>query len=216
MIRITPHGDWDRVAVLLATTPYKLRRALDRAVLQEAQFFRAKVVEGFRTQAPGGVPFKPLSPITLAMRRARGFSGTKALMVRGDLRNSISVMSRATYDGAEAWVGVKKNARNATGVSLHNIAMVHEFGSRPIVIRVTPKMKAFFFAAMARAGGTGGAGGAGGFKRGFIIVQIPARPFLRPVAAKWFNGPPAAARFQARVAQNMGGMFGLLGGLPRT
>lgn len=213
MIRITPHGDWDRVAVILATTPARLRVAMNRAVLQEAHFFRRKVVEGFRTQAPGGVPFRPLSPITLAIRRFRGFGGTKALTVRGDLRNSITVFNRMTSNGAEAWVGVKRSARGRDGQDLHNIAKIHEFGSRPIVIPVTEAMRKFFFAAMNRAGMTGG-GGSGGFKRGFIIVQIPARPFLQPVADRYFNGPQAAARFQARIAQNMGGIMGLVGGIP--
>lgn len=215
MITITPTGDWGRAALILQTTPARLRVALDRAVLAEAQFFRRKVVEGFRTQAPGGQPFRPLSPLTLAVRRFRGFGGTKALVVRGDLRNSITVFRRTTTFGAEAWVGVPRNARGRNGQNLVNIAEIHEFGSRPIIIPVTEAMKKFFFAALRSSGMSGGGGGSGGFRRGFLIVQIPARPFLQPVADRYFDGPQASARFRARVAANMGGVLGLLGNVPR-
>lgn len=215
MIRIQTTGDWQRAAMILRTSPARLRVAMDRAVLAEAHFFRRKVVEGFRTQAPGDRPFRPLSPTTLAIRRFRGFGGSKALIVRGDLRNSITVFHRMTALGAEAWVGIRRNARGRDGQKLVNIAEIHEFGSRPIVIPVTAAMRRFFFAAMNAAGNPGGGGGSGGFARGFLIVQIPARPFMRPVAEKWFDGPDAAARFQARVAANMGGLLGLLGSNPR-
>lgn len=210
MITITKAGDWDVAARILATAPAKIRFALDRAVLTEAQFFRTKVVEGFREQAPGGQPFKPLSPMTLAIRKFRGFGGTKALIVRGDLRNSFVVVKRTTRLGAEAFVGVLRSARGRAGQKLVNIARIHEFGSGPIVIRVTPAMRRFLMAAIAKSGiGSGASSGA--LKRGVIVVRIPARPFLRPVAEKFFKGPEAASRFRGRVAENLGGMFGNFG-----
>ncbi len=86
IVRIGKVGDWNRAALILRTAPIRLRVAMDRAVLQEAQFFRRKVIEGFRTQAPGGKPFTPVSETTLAIRRFTGFKGTKALIVRGELR----------------------------------------------------------------------------------------------------------------------------------
>lgn len=214
MITITHTGDWARAAMILRTAPAKLRLAMDRAVLAEAHFFRRKVVEGFRTQAPGGQHFKPLSPLTLAIRRFRGINSTKALIVHGDLRNSISVFHRMNPLGAEAFVGVKRGARGRQGQDLVNIAEIHEFGAGPIIIPVTDAMRRFFFAMLRKEqpGGTEGTGG-GGFRRGFLIVKIPARPFLRPVAEKWFDGPQAAIRFQRRVAANLGGILGAYGNI---
>lgn len=209
-VRIGLAGDWRRAARILTVAPVRIRIALDRAVLQEAQFFRRKVVEGFREQAPGGQPFKPLAETTLAMRRFNNFGGTKALIVRGDLRNSVKVVKKTTPLGAEAFVGVLKSARSKDGKSLVNIAEVHEFGSRPIVIEVTPAMRKYLAMVFEQELG-GVSGGSGGFSTGIIIVQIPARPFLQPVADKWFDGPDAALRFQARVAANLNGMFGIMG-----
>jgi hypothetical protein len=56
--------------------------------------------------------------------------------------------------------------------------------------------------------GEGAGDGSGGLSTGIIIVKIPPRPFMRPVIDKWFSGPKAAARFQARVMANLGGLFG--------
>jgi hypothetical protein len=207
-------GDWRKAARILRVAPVRIRVALDRAVLQEAQFFRTKVVEGFREQAPGGQPFKPLAETTLALRRFKGFGGTKALMVRGDLRNSIKVVKKATAFGAEAFIGVHRTAKNKDGKSLVNIAAVHEFGSRPIVLEVTPAMRKFLAVVFNRElGGFGsGTGGTGG--TGIIIIQIPARPFLQPVIDKYFNSLDSRLRFQARVAANLGGMMGVMGAIP--
>ena len=210
MVKINTVGDWDKAARILGAAPRRIRLALDRAVLQEAQFFRKKVVEGFRTQSPAGKDFKPLAATTLAIRRFQGFKGTKALLRSGDLKNSVKVVKRVTPLGAEAFIGVLRTARSKKGAPLVNIARVHEFGAGPIVIQVTPAMRKFLAAAFRQElGGFGG--GRGGVARGIIIVRIPARPFIGPVADEFFSGPKAAARFQARVAANLSGMFGAFG-----
>jgi hypothetical protein len=216
---IKREGEWGKAALILGRGKARIRGAMDRAVLQEAQFFRKKVVEGFRTQAPGGKKFKPLSPNTLMFRRAQGFGGKKALIRTGSLRNSISVHKRNRPDGAEAFIGVLRTARTKDGKKLVNIAEVHEFGSKPIVIPVTPKMRAYVMALIAKKqrsgrdaqgrfikkGQKGKGGGGGGFKRGFLIIQIPARPFIGPVARKYFRGAVAKARFQTRVQTLLAG-----------
>lgn len=217
MISVSRTGDWAKAARILGTGPIRIRVAIDRAVLQEAQFFRSKVIQGFVSQSPGGKDFKPLKETTLAIRRFRGFTGTKALIVRGDLRNSIKVTKKSTILGAEAFVGVHRTERGKNGESLVNIAAVHEFGHGPIVIPVTPAMRKFLMAAFsAELPGFGDAegDGSGGMSRGIIIINIPARPFLQPVADKFFDGPIAAARFQARVATFLGGTFGGKRGAP--
>lgn len=188
-----------------------IRRALAVAVAQEAQFFRRKVVEGIREGAPGGQRFEPLKETTLAIRRFTGFQGTKALIVRGDLRSSIKVVNRTGVLGAESFIGVLRSAKSSDGKDLVNIAAVHEFGSRTFLIEVTPAMRRFLAAAFSQELG-GLSGGRGGLTRGVIVVKIPPRPFLQPVADTFFSGPVAAARFQARVAAAMGFTFGGRGG----
>ena len=94
-------GAWGRAAELLASLPGRMEHAVDRALIVEAQFFRTKIGEGIREQPPGGKAFAPLAPTTLAVRRFRGFKGTKALIVRGDLRNSIRVVKEKGRSSSE-------------------------------------------------------------------------------------------------------------------
>jgi hypothetical protein len=197
-------GAWSKVGKLLASAPQRMRAAVDKALLQEAQFFRTKIVEGIREQAPGGQAFKPLAPTTLAIRKFRGFKGTKALMVRGDLRNSITVVKE--HDGV--FVGVLRTAKGKSGQPLVNIAAVHEHGSPPIVVKLTPKARRFLHAAFRKAG-LARPGGQGP-STGIAIIKVPARPFLSPIFAKFgANEAEVSRRFLERVAKNLGGEFGL-------
>lgn len=187
-------GDWARARQLLAAGPQRLRSAIGVAIRQEAQGLRNEIVQGLTSQAPGGEPIKPPAPLTLAARQLEGFGGTKALLVRGDLRNSITVI----VEGDEAFVGVPRSARSSGGESLVDLAQLHEYGGPPVVIPITPKMRRFLFALLRQAGKepTGGSG------RGVVVVQVPARPFLRPAFEKFREG--ASRRFLERVAQQLG------------
>lgn len=206
MIHVIKVGQWDVAARILATAPRRVHDAIVTATRQEAQFLRGKIVEGLRTQAPGGRQFAPLAESTLATRRLRRFSGTKALIVRGDLRNSVTVRSQ----GDSAFVGVLRTARGKSGQSLANVAELNEFGSRPIVTVVTPRMRQFLAAALGDRGQGGGGGGQG---TGIIVRQIPPRPFIRPVVDRWYGDPDRVKRrFLARVARLLGGDFGSMGG----
>ena len=79
-----------------------------------------------------------------------------------------------------------------------DVAKLNEFGGPPTIIPITPKMRRFLFALLRQAGKepTGGGG------RGVIVVQIPARPFLRPAFDKFRQG--ASQRFLERVAKELG------------
>lgn len=201
--RITKVGDWQLARRLVSTARKRLKDATDKAVLQEAQFFRTKVVEGIREQAPGGQPFKPLAPTTLAIRRFRGFKGTKALLVRGDLRNSIVVVKQP----GGVFVGVLRTAKGKDGQALVNVAAVHEHGSRPIVVKLTPKARRFLHAAFRAAGLDRPAGDKP--STGIAVIKVPARPFLRPVFEKHgADEAVVAQRFLGRVARLLGGDFG--------
>lgn len=79
-----------------------------------------------------------------------------------------------------------------------DIAKRNEFGGPPVIIPITPKIRRFLFALLRKAGKepTGGSG------RGVIVVQVPARPFLRPVFDKFREG--TSKRFLDRVAKELG------------
>ena len=187
-------GDWARARRLLTAAPQRLQAAIGTAVRQEAHALRNEIVQGLTRQAPGGEPLKPPSPLTIAARELEGFGGTKALIVRGDLRNSITVF----VQGDEAFIGVSRSARSKDGASMVDLAKLHEFGGPPVIIPITPKMRRFLFALLRQAGKepTGGSG------RGVIVVQVPARPFLRPAFDKFREG--ASRRFLERVARELG------------
>jgi hypothetical protein len=202
MVDVRKVGAWSRVGKLLASAPHRMREAVDKALLQEAQFFRTKIVEGIREQAPGGKAFAPLARTTLAIRRFRGFKGTKALLVQGDLRNSIVVVR----EGGGVFVGVLRNAKAKSGQPLVNVAAVHEYGSRPIAVRLTPKARAFLHAAFRKAGLDSPAGGKPSI--GIAIIKVPARPFMGPVFEKFGGEDVASQRFLERLAKNLGAGFG--------
>ena len=187
-------GDWARARRLLTAAPQRLQAAIGTAVRQEAHALRNEIVQGLTRQAPGGEPLKPPSPLTIAARELEGFGGTKALIVRGDLRNSITVV----VQGDEAFIGVSRSARSKDGASMVDLAKLHEFGGAPVIIPMTPKMRRFLFALLRQAGKepTGGSG------RGVIVVQVPARPFLRPAFDKFREG--ASRRFLERVDRDLG------------
>lgn len=202
IVEIKKIGPWSRVGQLLAAAPRRMQAAFDKALLQEAHFLRSKIVEGLREQAPGGRAFAPLAPTTLAIRQFRGFRGTKALLVQGDLRNSITVVK----DGDRVLVGVLRTARSRDGKSLVDIAALQEHGSRPIVMRLTPRARAFLHAAFRRAGLDKPGSGQPGV--GIAIIQVPARPVLAPVFATYAQPEQISRRFLDRVAALLSGDFG--------
>lgn len=188
-------GDWALARRILAGGGARLRGAIGTAIRQEAHSLRKQVVEGITSQAPGGKPIAPLAATTIAARQFKGFGGTKALIRRGDLRNSIS----AVVEGDEAFVGVLRKARGKGGASLANVAEIQEFGAGPFVIPMTPKMRRFLFALLRKAGVTPSSSGRG---KGVVVVRIPPRPFLRPAFEAFKKG--VQKRFLERVARAMG------------
>lgn len=186
-------GDWARARKVLRALPGDLATASRKALLQEAHALRGQIVQGLTTQAPGAEQLAAPAPLTLAARRLQRFSGTKALIVRGDLRNSIQVVAI----GDQIFVGVSRTARGSDGQSLVDIAQVQEYGSDPIVIPITPAMRRFLAALFREAGEDSRRGNAGG--AGVVVVQVPARPFLRPTFDAFKAG--AERRFLERVAR---------------
>ena len=198
MIRVTKVGDWKLAERLVLGAGPRIQKAIDQAVLQEAHFFRTKMVEGLREGAPGGKALEPLAPTTLAIRRFRGFKGTKPLIVHGDLRNSIVVVKQA----GGVFVGVLRSAKARNGQPLVNVAAAHEFGTRAIAIKLTPKARRFLHAAFRAAGLDRPAGDRP--TTGIAVLRIRARPFLRPVFEKYGKEEDVSRRFLERMANLFG------------
>lgn len=185
-------GDWALARRLMASGPARLKGAIGVALCQEAQLLRKQIVDGLTNQAPGGQPILPLAATTLAARKLKGFGGTKALLRRGDLRGSITVV----VEGDQAFVGIKRGAR---GRGAADVAQIHEFGAGPFVIPLTPRMRRFLFAVLRKSGAEPHGEGRG---KGVVVVRIPPRPFLRPAFEAFKVG--AQGRFLRRVAQLSG------------
>jgi len=142
------------------------------AVKNAALFAEREIKLGLKKSAPGGVPLKPLSPITKLLRK-----GTKPLITPGaSLFGSITT----TLDkrNKAAFVGVHRTRRGADGEDPVNIAIAHEFGTKPFVIAVTAKMRKLFLFLFIKTGGTIKPIGAN--KRTIIHPGVPKRPFIKP------------------------------------
>jgi hypothetical protein len=202
-------GDWDKAAEITGSMHERFERASHQAMLAEGHYLRGQVVKGLREQAPGGDAFKPLSPLTIAIRSFAGFAGTKALIRRGDLRNMIVVKSMPAEKAV--FVGVLRTAVSKDGHSVINVAEMNENGAGPIVIPITPKSRKFFHAALAHAGFSLVPGhGHGGGGMSVAIVRIPARPMFRPVFEHDAKPDAVRKRFYAHVARAMAGDLGKL------
>lgn len=193
------YGKWSEVFKTLGSAPRDIAEAKRKVLLQEAQFLRTKILEGLREQAPGGEKFKELSPQTIAIRKFMGFKGTKALMKRGDLRNAVAVVDM----GDTIFIGVPRTAKGAGGQNLVDVAELNEYGGKPHVIKMTPKMSALLHAAFREAGLP---------KKdphapvtGIVVVQVPARPFIRPVMEQYGRATDVEKRMADRLQKLMKG-----------
>jgi hypothetical protein len=199
-------GDWKKAKAICGSMEERWKRAANKAVLQEAHFLRGKIVKGISEQAPGGEAFKPLSPLTLAVRAFIGFKGSKALIVRGDLRNGI--VAKSLPDFGSAFVGILRTAKSKTGKPLVNVAMLEEYGSGPIVVPITPKSQKFYHAALARAGIVLPKGGHASGGLTIAIMRIPPRPFMGPVFNKFGTPEQIRSRFFHSVVESLAGDLG--------
>ena len=180
MIDLQRIGQWGVAVNALGKTLKQYGKAADVAVLRCAVDLEKVIKRGLRDQAPGGGNriFYPLAQSTLRMRRWRGFRGTKALIVSGDLLRSI----RAVRHGRDVFVGVSRSERTRDGKEMVNIAAVHEYGSRaPRLVLVTPKMRKFFMAAFL----AGARDAPLKATTRTVIVYTPKRPYMEPGWDLW-------------------------------
>lgn len=219
---------WFEAARILTTSHTRFTRAWKMALLKEAHFLRGRMVKGFASGSPGGATFAPLSPLTIALRKFRGFGGTKPMNVTGGLRKAISVVHErgGSGPGGKIFVGVHHTARRTGapgGKGALDIAEIHEFG-RTWTQPFTSKSRRFLFMVMAKYGGDAFKGPVerdkkGRFRRGRIVrpkstsgktltIHIPPRPFIAPVLRTHAQPEAVRKRFAFHVANAMGGDFG--------
>jgi hypothetical protein len=168
-------GPWKELGGALErlSDPKKMEKAFEKSLSREAHRLQGQIVQTFARQGAPGVRWAPLSQMTLELRSRRGFAGSKALLDRADLRNSIKVRKAGARDAKALgisqkpkgaltvyFVGVHRSERARNGGPLVNVAIIQEGGAT---------IKIF---------GTGSA-------------TIPARPFIGPV---WAAEAPKSAR----------------------
>lgn len=173
-------GDWRRAGDLLRAAPANLSRGIDMALRREAERFRAEVVKGIAAGVLGGQAFEPLSPLTIVrrrMKRKRGGGGTKPLIDRGDLRRAVTVQKAEAQGGYFA--GIARGRMDRDGTEWVNIAATHEFGAT-MVLELTEEHRRYLMMLVRAAGLTPPDRPA----RQSIVIRIPPRPFLKPVADK--------------------------------
>jgi len=173
----------------------RLPGAISQAIGYEATVLAGDIRRGIRNQAPGGRRFRPLAEST---KKRKGSS--KALIDHGDLLRSIKAeqFQRDKLESAY-FVGVNKHVKTRDGKEMWNIAEIHEKGSKKFTIRITPKLRRFWFA-MFKAGVFSAP-----LKRRRTIIEhpgVPARPFLQPSFDKWKTG--AEKRIIDRVKKRLG------------
>ncbi len=190
-VKVTKVGDWLKAKEILGNPG--LGPAIQKALRQEGQYIAGLI----KTRLGSGNIAPPLSPLTVAMRKGKG---AKPLNATGALRNGIFVEE----EQGSIFIGVKREAKGV------DIASVHEFGA-VVVLKMTDRMRRFLFGVLfpqalkkrmvpfgprARSG------------KGFLVIRIPARPFMRPVFET--EAPRIPERFMRRVCTLLGGKFGRL------
>lgn len=200
-LKVSLFGDWKVAAEALKTLDEGFKKAAQQAMMKEAHFLRMKIVVGFREGAPGGQAFTPLAQSTLAIRKGSGFGGTKILIERGDLRNSITV----TKQENGVFIGVLRTAKGRDGHALLNIAKIHEEGTGTFVVPITPKSSAWYHMMLKKSGMSVVPKGGGGHN--IAIIRIPARPFLRPVFEKYGKPNDVRDRFYKNLTAALAGPF---------
>lgn len=204
MFKAVLTGSWSRLGATLAQSAVRFPAVMRNALRNEGEFYAQKIREGIDSQAPGGQAFKPLSPITLALRQLRGGRGSKILVETKALRNSVTMVP---VNETTVFVGIPRGATGADGRNLAEVGYVHEYGAIVRSAMTRQRMAALMIdlkkAGIQPSGARGGGAGLG-------YIRIPARPFLEPTL-KEYSGSRGAARMQARIARGMGGMLGVLG-----
>ena len=143
--------------------PSRIAAGIQQAAARVGNYGASAVKKGIVSGSPSGEKFAALSSFTKGRK-----GSSKPLIDKGDLVGSVTYQ---VIDSNNVFVGVKKGKEV-------NIAAVHEFGC---TIGVTPKMRAYLHHLGLH------------LKASTQYINIPPRPFLRPVLL--------GSDFKAKVAE---------------
>ena len=164
---------WDSIRKRVAQAESSVQGRQRLAVKRAAALAEREIKLGIVKQAPGGKRFKRLSPLTIAL------SGrSKALAKSGGTGLAGSIKTTFDEKKNQAFVGVHRGAKTSGGKDLVNVALIHEFGTKPFAIKVTDSMRKFFWWAHFKTGGR-----IQPLKSTTTVINhpgVPARPFIRP------------------------------------
>jgi hypothetical protein len=160
-------------------SPALWHEAKRRAVLKECHRLRGIMVLSFNKGGPPGRKWKALSTFTQLVGRMKGKGDRHPLLDTGDLRNSHSVVEE---DNDTFFVGIHRTAKSKKkggSFSMVNLGLIHEHGTKPIYIRITPKMRWWWRNVLV----PGTKGQIRPLKNTTIaiVVRIPARPWIGPI-----------------------------------
>jgi hypothetical protein len=206
MINVSFTGSWQSTSSTMLNLHLRLRRAQQKALIAEAKFWHKEIVEGIRSQAPGGKRFLPLSPFTLFVRRMFNNQRTTALIEYGDLLRAIKV-NKISDD--VVMVGIMRGAQNREGSDLIKVGLVQEYGATRSM-RVTGRMRNFLRMVMRKMKQSGmhSTGTGGGTRGGYLNFVIPPRPFLGPIWDLYGTNPSQInARFREHMKKEMLGVL---------
>lgn len=177
---VTLEGDWKNKTEAGRRIARLMDVKIGQFLIREAEIMRMLVGHSFAAQ---GTPraWQKLSKWTIANRRLNRFGGTKALIWSGEMRKSIST----SYDPNRkaSFCGIKYKTKAPDGKSMVNLAKLHEYGSKKIAIRITPRMRRFLFVLakfLPRGMRWTKRNKRGHYTTGIIVIQIPPRPFMGP------------------------------------
>lgn len=143
-------------------------------VQRAALLMERELKKGIRSGRPGGKKFKKLAPTTRLLRR-----GSKPLIDTSALLGSIT--TTLIRHRKAAFVGVNRKS-SRPGYSTFNVAIAHEFGTKPFVIPVTDKVRRFFWYLHVISGGK--IKPLSENKTQILHPGVPARPFIKPTLDK--------------------------------
>ena len=193
-IKLDDPRRWKMAAEYLHRLPADIQHAIDQTIEQEAKLFvklaEATLLTGGRTSNSS---WKPNKQVTIRYKKGRRIlSDTQAL-------------SQSMYikkEGASKYRLLFKGGGGRSAEKMHTIAMAHEFGAK-IVKQPSKAEYAAIMIKLREAGTYGNKSSRKGKKRGFVVIRIPRRPFLRDTRKAHFSGRPFSLRVRMKMQRNL-------------
>lgn len=132
----TKTGDWEKVTKLVANLSAEMQKAREISLKRFGLKVEGLAVGHISKQ---DLDWKPLKAATISAKVRKGMS-ENILVETSDYFQAIT----SYVKDETAYAGVKKEAKNRDGDIIHNIAAVHEYGSRSGNIPARPLWKPSF------------------------------------------------------------------------